>query len=586
MQHKNKNKNKNKKTTKNKNKKKQHKKGYKVNIINALYIVFLMNDEKQYDVSEYTDEELYQVLDLNNPTDRELEAQIVQHIKKYNEQDTPETGKLAFFFEEIYDHFFQNSEEEEEGQEGFTTANQFEHGDKASGVLKPQIDMDKVEQLDTINQNVLQTPLTQMDSSNPRTHYTTNITTGPSQINPLLKETMKRLMFVDSQFRNFNLYPNSTDFKFNLSEPLHHVISLKLHSVTIPYTWYNISNMYNANYIVLEVTNDDGDVIKKVVIMIEPGVYDEVKLLVALNTAIVTAAATYPAVNFGTTQFIYSSVSNKIQIKLDLTYTDPDTTITYHTEDFKLIFFKPNGESNQKSVEENYDYEFITWNVTLGWVLGYRNYPEYDLDPTAENNAKYVKQNQYSYDALTHIVTLTANTCFDINTCKTMYLIINDHTNHHLNDGLVTIEASNNNRDYPRSINISELSKNDDGTINVGVKSAIPNQHLTENQVYSANAVISDRQQNIQNAQVYSEPPFLKDMFAVIPIKLSGIKPGQLYTEFGGGMMMNSRVYFGPVHIKKMHVQLMNDKGDVIDLNNTDWNFSLEVEYLYNYNRT
>jgi hypothetical protein len=531
-----------------------------------------MNNEEEYDVSQYTDEELYQILNLNNPTDRELEAQIVQHITKYKDI---ESDKLHNFFEEIYDHFFQNSDDDVLVQEGFSSDAPNEHGPKASNEFTP------------INQNVLEEPLTQLDSSNPRPSYVTNINTAPSQINPLLKETMKRLIFIDSQYRNYNLYPNSTDFKFNLSEPLYRAISLKLHSIAIPTSWYNISNMYNANYIVLEARDGD-NVLKKVVISIEPGVYDEEKLLIALNQAIVVAS-TDPLnvdVNFGTTQIIYSSVSNKIQVHLDLTYTDPVSGIIYRTEDFRLVFFKPRGESNQQSVEQNYDYEFITWNVTLGWVLGYRNYPTYDLDPNTENNSKYVKQNRYTYDPLTHIVILTGNTCLDLNTCKTMYLIINDYTNHHLNDGLVTVESFGNSRDYPRTTNIDTLSRNNDGTLNVATTSTIPNQILTGNQVYAANTIISERQQNIQNAQVYSEPPFLKDMFAVIPIKSSGLNPKHLYTEFGGAMMMNSRIYFGAVHIKKMHIQLLNDKGDVIDLNNTDWNFSLEVEYLYNYNRT
>jgi hypothetical protein len=40
--------------------------------------------EDIYNVSSYTDEELIQLLDLNNPSDRELEAQIIFFIKKYS----------------------------------------------------------------------------------------------------------------------------------------------------------------------------------------------------------------------------------------------------------------------------------------------------------------------------------------------------------------------------------------------------------------------------------------------------------------------------------------------------------------------
>lgn len=55
-------------------------------------------------------------------------------------------------------------------------------------------------------------------------------------------------------------------------------------------------------------------------------------------------------------------------------------------------------------------------------------------------------------------------------------------------------------------INRGVLSQNLDSTINVAAQSAQPYQILTENQVYAANATVYDRQQNTQNAQVYSEP--------------------------------------------------------------------------------
>jgi succinate dehydrogenase flavin-adding protein (antitoxin of CptAB toxin-antitoxin module) len=46
-----------------------------------------MNNKKKenvYDVSGYNDNELYELLDLNNPTDRELEAKIIFMIRKYS----------------------------------------------------------------------------------------------------------------------------------------------------------------------------------------------------------------------------------------------------------------------------------------------------------------------------------------------------------------------------------------------------------------------------------------------------------------------------------------------------------------------
>jgi hypothetical protein len=67
----------------------------------------IKTSEDIYNVSKYTDEELYNILDLSNPTDRELEARIYHLIKKYKIMDTESGNKLSQFFEDIYNRFFE-----------------------------------------------------------------------------------------------------------------------------------------------------------------------------------------------------------------------------------------------------------------------------------------------------------------------------------------------------------------------------------------------------------------------------------------------------------------------------------------------
>ena len=86
-------------------------------------------------------------------------------------------------------------------------------------------------------------------------------------------------------------------------------------------------------------------------------------------------------------------------------------------------------------------------------------------------------------------------------------------------------------------------------------------------------------------APIYSTPPFLKDMFAFIPLKLTGISAGQNYMEAGGMLQDNDRKYFGPVNIHKLNIQLMNDHGEVINLNGANWSFSMVCDYLYTITR-
>jgi hypothetical protein len=41
------------------------------------------------------------------------------------------------------------------------------------------------------------------------------------------------------------------------------------------------------------------------------------------------------------------------------------------------------------------------------------------------------------------------------------------------------------------------------------------------------------------------------------------------------------RSYFGPVCLNRMKIQLINDRGGIVDLNGSEWSFVLTAEILY-----
>ena len=55
--------------------------------------------EQLYNIEAYDDEELYDILDLNDPTDRELEAKILFMIHKYEKMNSKSGKKLSAFFD-------------------------------------------------------------------------------------------------------------------------------------------------------------------------------------------------------------------------------------------------------------------------------------------------------------------------------------------------------------------------------------------------------------------------------------------------------------------------------------------------------
>jgi hypothetical protein len=102
---------------------------------------------------------------------------------------------------------------------------------------------------------------------------------------------------------------------------------------------------------------------------------------------------------------------------------------------------------------------------------------------------------------------------------------------------------------------------------------------LTQNQVYALNQADASHQ---PTTKTYSPGPFIKDLFGFVPIK-SGPN-GTYFIEYGGGLQFQERLYFGPVNIRKMAIQLMNDRGDLVDLNGSNWSFSFVIEQLYRSN--
>ena len=252
----------------------------------------------------------------------------------------------------------------------------------------------------------------------------------------------------------------------------------------------------------------------------------------------------------------------------------------YTAQDYALQFFSTTMfPLNKIEIAGVTTFKNTTWDLTIGWQLGFRSFQSYILSPTNANNAAYVTYNSYTYDPSTNIITLTADTGLNMFLFNNFYIILNDYTQNHLNDGLVTV--TKNSTDIASPSYASPAYQRADPTgqiVNSFYNSDNPGYALTQNQLYAATEILNNAK---SKPQIYSTPPYLKDMFALIPLKLSGLQPGQPLSEFGGMLQDNDRKYFGPVNVRRITVQLVNDHGDIVNLNGTNWSFSIVCEYLY-----
>ena len=262
-----------------------------------------MSDE--YDVGQYTEEQLLSILNLKNPSDRELEAKIISMIRKYQRFGNDSGDKLAKFFEDIYEYFFEDTE----SQEGFETM-----GASPLNVSQASATIQTVSK-----ESVVEPAADNLQLTRPLDYSKDNL-------NPLLKQTIKRIISIDSQYRDQKKITSASNFTFNLSEPLKDVVALSLYSVQIPYTWYTVNSDFGGNFFYLKGNApgiDNGNHDYK--ISVPSGNYNAVALSAAVNASIQQAISEYTDVSFGNTKLVYNnglasdSGTGKCALQVDIT---------------------------------------------------------------------------------------------------------------------------------------------------------------------------------------------------------------------------------------------------------------------------
>ena len=216
-----------------------------------------------------------------------------------------------------------------------------------------------------------------------------------------------------------------------------------------------------------------------------------------------------------------------------------------------------------------------------------------------------------------------ASSILDLNGTKYLILVIDDYNQNHVNNSLVSIAQYSNTLKMPsyyspdipytcltqtpaqQAKNLQDLvdgvvlqSVLNDQTVNAQNGLLIAGKYQEE--YTSTQIVLPSAPRTLTNAQLYTinsinsnnnnltnylaKAPTSSDILSVIPVKTSvGVPTGSLLVEFSGSLQDSSRTYFGPVNIERMAVKLLDDKGNVLNLNGNDWCVTLVCECLYQY---
>ena len=335
--------------------------------------------------------------------------------------------------------------------------------------------------------------------------------------------------------------------------------------------YFYIKPLPNANGVYTEKNTND------IKITISPGVYTRPQLLEAINTLLSNNST---VVGSSITIFTKNSIEyTKIRLNINKIFT---------ANHYRLVFYDP--YSFVRCYVGSKSAKNTTWDSTIGWVLGFRSLTEYNLiksnekvDSNDETKVYYIGTNSYySSNSSTNVVSITGDTAVNVTLYNYFLIILDDYTQSHLNDGLVTITSTETDIPLPSYASRNVVTCDIDETPQIlFTGNSVENEnvnYLTQREIYATNAKVASRKNKIKS---YSSGPFIKDIFGLIPMKTAGLGNGSVYTEFGGTLQNQDRTYFGPVNIQRMSVKLMNERGDVVDLNNTNWSFSLMCEQLY-----
>lgn len=406
-------------------------------------------------------------------------------------------------------------------------------------------------------------------------------------LNPNLKNTITRFVNLDSQFRPYTngIDSTSTEYTLDLSDTLKDTLSIRVYSYQIPYSWYAIDTAYGNTCLWVI----DGDY--AVPVSVPAGNYTSTNFQTALGKAFATAG-------FDPSSNIVDFNSNSGIITLNLfnvKYNENGVTIFTVTTSTTIMFYDFTGElqcNNNCYSKSNHDF-----NNTLGWIMGYR-VPYVNVDSSGNS----------------------APAILDLNGPKYLILVIDDYNQNHINNSLVSISQFNNTLKMPnyyspdlpytcitpaqKGNNLKELMQETtvtsfeetqnsttlNGLLIAGkyeqeystTKIVLPSapRTLTQAQLYTINQIKSNRN-NL--TQYLSKAPTTADILGILPIKTSGANTGSLLVELGGSLQDNIRTYFGPVDIDRMSVKLLDDKGNVLNLNGNDWCVTIICECLYQY---
>jgi hypothetical protein len=551
-----------------------------------------MSSKIDTNVDNYTDSELLVILGLTIAD----EDSIIQSSNDYIEKFTSENNQqMATFFQDVQDKLLNDDNNYETPATSLKASslakqtNKWAQNNSLSQLSNPVQNnkiTDRVQKINVYENNHVPMKQEQLGISN-----TKLVDVQQDKLNPTLQNTITRIVSLDSKYRqSANDYNgSSTNYTLDLSEQLVNVLSMKVYTIQVPQSWYSIDSNYGNTCLFVSFYSSSGILQTSVSISIESGNYTPTQFVTYLTAGFTSAGFSFTgAIPVTNTPVYYNQINGKMTMNLyDGTYTDSETGTVYTVDGSTILtFFDPTGELTCSSGGGCPTTMAI--NQTLGWNMGFR------VPLIAVNSAGN-----------------TGTAVIDLYGPKYLILVIDDLNQNHINNGVVGITEYSKTLKMPTYYSpdlpytctpanpTSTTYKSESATLETNVDagiilmdkydatyaptvSVLPSapRTLTQSQIYAINEIMKN---NNRNDTYRLSAPTTSDVLAIVPLPFKSTTTGDLTLIDSSTLQLNKRTYFGPVNIERMRVKLLDDRGNILNLNGSDWNVTLICELLYQY---
>jgi len=239
----------------------------------------------------------------------------------------------------------------------------------------------------------------------------------------------------------------------------------------------------------------------------------------------------------------------------------------FRASDYKVVFYDNTFSScntGSTSIQNT------TYDSTIGFILGYRDDTEYPLKSVINSAIKDVKQ-------------FISKQQLNVNLYNDFSIVLDDYNNNRLPSAVVLGTPPSTNFDIPSYAKRTAMSCDENGNLLLSVKDK-NNNNLTLKQLTAISSNIETSESKKSDIFKANQKIIAKDVFAVVPLSVSGLITGQLFVKEGITLQEQARSYFGPVDIQRISVKLLTDKGSLVNLNQDNWSFSFVCEQIYDKN--